>query len=105
MAFGKELDFFIEIWKERADKEDGKRYSQINPEKEIFFDPQCFAHVCSKGPYPSLKFERENIVLMTPEEHHLYDARTDLAKKIFAFDWVFQLKEKLIREYYENNIN
>jgi len=88
------LDMFKEIWKERI-SEDGKHYSQVNPEREIFFDPQCFAHVCGKQAYPSLKLEKENIVLMTPAEHHVFDFRTDMARKAPEFDWVFELREKL----------
>lgn len=92
-----QMELFKEIWKEREHK------SQVHingEEQDIFFDPWCFAHVLGKGPYPAFKLKKENIVLMTPAQHDLFDNRTHLAKKMSDFDWIFKLREKLIREYY-----
>lgn len=40
---------------------------------------------------------------MTPAEHHVFDAKTHLAKKDERFDWVFQLQDELRREYHERS--
>ena len=96
MAFQPQLDLFREIWLEREHK-------SIVSGTPLYFDVQCFAHVLGKGSYPGFKLKKENIVLMTPPEHHVYDARTDLARTIEGFDKVFELADKLRTEYHEAN--
>lgn len=41
---------------------------------------------------------------MTPEEHHLFDFKTDKAKQDKRFSWVFDRKEELVREYYDSQL-
>ena len=38
-------------------------------------DVRCFAHVLAKGlnKYPHFRFNPENVVLLTPTEHYLWD--------------------------------
>lgn len=92
---GAEMDLYKEIWVERP------HVSQVTPDVEIFFDPQVFMHVLPKGGYPRFKLLKQNIVLATPQQHHVYDFMTDLARKTPAFDWVFELQEVLRQLYYD----
>lgn len=59
-----------------------------------------FAHVCPKGSYPLFRVKTFNIILMTPEEHSLYDHRTHIAKTRPEFNWVFEYRQYLTRKYY-----
>lgn len=93
-----ELELFKEIWNERPHE------SEVSGELIYEFSVSCFAHVLSKGAYPSYRLDKRNIVLMTPEEHHLFDFKTDKAKQDKRFSWVFDRKEELVREYYDSQL-
>jgi len=94
-----QMAMFKEIWKER------EHFSQITTSVPIFFDHFCFAHVISKGAYPRFKLLKQNIVLMTPQQHDVYDNRTTMARGLSAFDWVFELKELFIQLYSDVPLN
>lgn len=59
-----------------------------------------FAHVIGKGAYPSFKLNPDNIVLLTMEEHILYDTG-DLSKLREIKQWkpLFEKRESLKQEY------
>ncbi len=97
-----QMDIFKKIWAERAHKSfiSGKGLEQY-----IHFFPSLFAHVLSKKTYPRWKLNPENIVLLTPHEHHLYDQGTEEQRKAYekkegaSFAPLFALREKLRKEY------
>ncbi len=53
----------------------------------------CFAHLLSKGAFPSLKLDPENIMLMLPSEH----------EKQESFEKFQQRKQELKERYYQQN--
>ncbi len=74
------------------------------------------AHVLAKGQnkYPAFKLFDRNIVLLTKEEHHLFDNGTDLGRKKYAnelldsgiivhWEKIFTLAEILKDEYKKGN--
>lgn len=94
--------FYYAIWGERP------HISFISGKPIYSFSPVNFAHVLAKGQgkYPKFKFYKKNVVLLTFEEHTLYDQgtkdqREKYAKKNPACDWgkLDRLKEQLILEY------
>lgn len=74
-----------------------------------------FAHVISKGLYPKFKLLDRNIVLLTEDEHYLFDFGTQKQRDEYVIfmllnhrivvDWnkLFKLVEELKLEYHENN--
>lgn len=87
-------DLFLEIWAER-DHISELSGQYLGDEPNAFF----FAHILGKGAYPKLKFSKENIMLVTQDEHWQLDQNTHLSKlnelyKPF-FDRAEMLKEKL----------
>ena len=94
-----ELELFKEIWEERI------HISFLSGTPIKYFDVKCFAHVLNKGKYPKFRLNKDNIVLLTPTEHNLLDAGTQLARDKYAFitesNWekITNLKEKLKLEY------
>lgn len=64
-----ELELFIQIWNERPHK------SFLSGKKLNTFSPSLFAHVLpkAKNRFPKWKLNPDNIILLTIEEHHLYD--------------------------------
>ena len=69
-----------------------------------------FAHVLSKGSYPKFRLRKDNIVFLTPEEHHLYDFGTEEDRVRYVdrmkedgidVDWdkLYSLRDKLKLEY------
>ena len=61
-----------------------------------------FAHVLSRAAYPNYKFYPGNIILMTMEEHHIYDRQTDKARRDPQYDWLFLYAEHLKTKYYND---
>lgn len=57
-------DFFKEIWDERPHRSEISGIWLGNEPLTTFFD-----HLLPKELYPELKFEKENIILVTPDEH------------------------------------
>jgi hypothetical protein len=66
-----ELDIFNEIWEERPHKSevDG---TLLFPKGHKLWHWQ-FSHLLPKGAYPSSKFDKDNIVLMTWAQHQLWE--------------------------------
>lgn len=91
-----EWQMFREIWSERP------HFSEISGAylgEE--YNPSFFAHIVAKGSYEGLRLKKNNICLMTPGEHNLYDKETDKAKQLTEYQWVFQRKQELIEWFYE----
>lgn len=65
-----QIELFQSIWATRP------HVSFISGEPIRNFDHWCFAHVLPKGTYPDLKFSADNIVLLTREEHRIFDQGT-----------------------------
>lgn len=86
-----ELEVFKMIWNERPHR------SQISDEPLLFFDVWNFAHILPKKNYEKLRLLKENIVLMTREEHKKYDFGSTTNDK--RFDWVREKAEKLKSEH------
>lgn len=100
MATPKDHLFFTRLWKERPhfSEVSGQFLGfSLNPAKYF-----VFSHVLSKGAYPAFRHYSKNIVLMTFEEHQLweFEAHSRLGKE---WDWVKLLKEELKREYHETS--
>lgn len=89
-----------EIWEDREQK------SFISGIHIPRFSPGHMAHVLPKGKYPEKKYDPDNIVLLTLEEHRLFDQGTEHQRKMYAdkmekygvevnWDKLFALKGKL----------
>ena len=91
------LEIFKEIWMER------EHVSFVSGRDILWFSPSCFAHVLPKGEgfFPEYKFRKENIVLVTIEEHGLIDHGTEAKRKAYAADWnrLHRLGVELRKEY------
>lgn len=68
----------------------------------------CCAHILSKAAnkYPHFRLYLKNIILLTPDEHHLLDQgaeknRIAYSKRVKTADWskIDKLREKLLQEY------
>lgn len=82
-------ELFDQIWSERP------HLSEVSGKPLLYKGHSLwhwqFAHVLSKGAYPSLKLDPENIMLMLPEEH----------EKQESFE-AFNEKKQLLKERYYN---
>lgn len=56
--------FFLEIWKERPHRSEISGKPLGREPLTVFFD-----HLLEKEMYPALKYEKDNIILCTWEEH------------------------------------
>jgi len=89
---------FSIIWEEREHKSEisglplhGKGHSQWHWQ---------FSHILPKGLYPSYRLKKENIILMTPEEHQLWEFKRHKIKDQEKWKFLFELQEKLKEEYH-----
>lgn len=76
------IGLFREIWEERE-------HVSFLSGNELRFNVSCFAHVLPKGKgfFPKYAYRKENIVLVTPEEHTLIDHGTEEKRKAYPADW------------------
>lgn len=76
MSDNKEItqpELFLQIWNETRIKQcfvTGRRLS-FPVGSSLWFS--CFAHILSKKNFPEYKLRKDNIILLHPEVHHLYD--------------------------------
>ncbi len=84
-----ELALFKEIWAERP------HFCFVSGKKLPHFDVRLFAHVIPKGNSPNMRLDKNNIVLLTPSNHYLYDHCVHQAKKLPMFDKLFELRQEL----------
>jgi hypothetical protein len=81
-------EFFLRIWKKR------KHYSEVSgaflghTPLSIFFH-----HLLPKSKYPDLRFEEENIILLTGDEH------TSVEMNMYKYEEINKRREKLLEKY------
>lgn len=100
------LLLYQEIWNEREQVSFLSRISLFE------FNVSMFAHVLAKAQnkYPKFKKNKENIILLTPHEHHLLDNGTEVQRMLYAkkhfCNWepIYKLREEL-KEQYGNRYN
>lgn len=98
-------DLFCKIWLTRPPKSFITGYDLSRwGNGSMFFS--LFAHVLPKGKYPELKLKEENIVLLTPNEHALFDQGTEEKREEYArlnptCDWekLYDYREVLKKKF------
>ncbi len=76
--------------------------------KKIFGVVSNFAHVLPKGLYPEYRLYDKNIILLTPQEHYLFDFGTEEQREKYtkenncSWDEIYKLREELKEEYNGN---
>lgn len=88
-----ELELFKEIYEERGP------YSQIS-KQWVGPDIRAFSHILSKKSYPAFRLKKENIIIKTPEEHHLWETQRHKLKDKPEWKFIFELEKELKKEYY-----
>ena len=91
-----ELKFFKEIFIER------NGLCEITGAK-IEFHPISFMHMLSKGAYPKFRLKKENVMMVIPNIHHVYDNgnREYLLHLYPKAKIIYDKKEALKIEYYQ----
>lgn len=86
----KTKDFFYEIWCEREHvSEVSGEY--LGEEPLSYF----FSHVCSKGAYTDLRWNKRNIMLMTWAEHRIWEFHDPVSPSGEVWEKVFQRQEEM----------
>lgn len=67
-------------------------------------DVNAFAHVCGKGAHVAMRKLKENIVILKPRVHTIYDAGNEkerISMEVYP-GWfrLLELHDKLVSEYY-----
>lgn len=86
---------FEQIWNERP------HVSQISGEPIREAKAINFMHVLAKGQnkYPKFKLLKQNILLVTDQEHHYWDNQRDMVENDARWLWVYQLENDLKEKY------
>lgn len=92
-----ELALFKEIFIER------KGVCEITGQK-IEFHPISFMHILAKGAYPRFRLKKDNILMVIPDIHELYDngSKEYLLSVYPEAIIIFEEKELLKIEYYKD---
>ena len=90
-----ELPIMLEIWEERGP------FSQVSGEHLGEFNVSFMAHILPKGQnkYPKFKLKKENIIIISFDEHFQFDHQKKSIINQELWQWVFQLEESLKEEY------
>jgi hypothetical protein len=80
----------MEIWNERD------HVSEVSGEPLGSTIPHAyyFSHILSKGAHPALKFEKRNIMLMTFDEHYMWEF--DIPERGDIWDKVYERKQEML---------
>ena len=91
-----QLDVFKSLWDEMP------HVSEVSG-KPLMFDVQCFHHILTKQAYPKFLLFKQNIILLTRDEHRQIHAFSfeDLIKKDSRWAMVQERYQKL-KEMYNN---
>lgn len=77
-GFNNLFELYMHIWESRPHK------SELTGIPLTEFNISMFAHLAAKGRYKELKWNVNNIVLLTPYEHHLLDHGTIKQRELYA---------------------
>ena len=82
------LNFFLSIWKERPHK------SEVSG-KKIYGEPLTiyFHHILEKNKYPEYKYDKDNIIILTWEEHD------QVGLNMYFYEEINKRREQLKRKY------
>jgi len=81
-------DIFLQIWKKKQHySEESGEYLGSEP-LSIFFH-----HILPKEKYPQARFDEENIILLTLDEH------SNVESDIYKYEEVNKRREQLIKKY------
>ena len=116
LKLGKVTMYSMDKYKKRKTTGEWALFCKIYAERKglcqitglpVRLDPSAFAHVLSKGAFPSYRLNPENIVLCLPDIHHYYDNsdKETLLKHYPEAYIIYQLKDKLRSEYYNGKDN
>lgn len=96
-----EAAMFNAIWQTRPNVSFVSRTILGNEAKAQFF-----SHVLPKSTYPAFRLNMDNIVLLTAEEHYLWDnGSRDKLRQNPRWDKMFELEQKLKDRYNQNHRN
>lgn len=105
-------DMFIELWNASNKKSviSGRDLSNLEVDSNLW--RCCFAHVLPKGKYPLYRLNKNNVLIVAPEEHSLLDQGTVEQREKYKQKWFskgyevkwevfYDLKEELKKKYPE----
>jgi hypothetical protein len=81
-------EFFMNIWKNKP------HFSEVS--NKLLYEPPStayFHHILSKSKYPEAKFDEENIILLTIDEH------ANVESSMFRYEKINKIREKLLTKY------
>jgi hypothetical protein len=87
-------DFFWEVWSERAP------YSEVSG-RFLGSEPLAhfFSHILPKSTYPAGKYDKENIALITMDEHTLWENYQHKLKDRPEWRAMFEKQAQLRQKY------
>lgn len=93
---------FRHVYADRVDKKTGKLHSEVSGEEIKIVSPANFAHILPKKLYPLFRLRKDNIVILSWDEHNQYDGglKSELLEDP-RWSKVFEKREQLLKEYRE----
>jgi hypothetical protein len=92
-----ELKLFLSMWK------NGIRRSEVSNILLPEFSVCLFCHILGKQAYPEFRLRTDNIVIVTYEEHILWEHHKRKIAGDPLWQWVFDLEERNRRLYHAKN--
>lgn len=96
------IEVFNEIWDERP------HHSEVSGKPLLRRGHTQwhwqFSHILPKSVYPKFSERKDNILLMLPEEHELWENGKRKIRMDEKWRHVFELAEKLKQEYHDKRV-
>lgn len=80
--------FFLEIWNERPHKSEISNVKLYDPISSVYFH-----HILNRKKYPEAEYDKDNIILVTLDEH------TNVENDMYRYDEINKRREQLKTKY------
>lgn len=94
-----ELQMFLEIWNERpkVSEVSGKQLLPLGHKLWI----NQFSHILPKGTYGKFRLRKDNIKMVLPDEHDMWEHHKSEIRDADIWRWVFIKADELKEEYFK----
>ena len=91
------IPFYLSIWNLRP------HYSEVSSKRLFEFNPVNMAHILEKRTYPEWMLNSDNIVLLTFQEHQMFDSWRPERLRDLGGKWaeLMDKKDRMKRQYEE----
>lgn len=94
-----ELQMFLEIWNERPKVSEVSGRPLLPLGHKLWINQ--FSHILPKGNYGRYRLRKDNIKMVLPDEHDMWEHHKSEIRDVEIWKWVFIKADELREEYFK----